>query len=120
MDRFQFILEGTERRRMAHGHVVIASKAGDVTLAHAIDDALDVPRAHSDVVGRRRGAVLRDRDRRCAGAARGGCAQLAGIELEEGFNIEALASVVLEALVDDLENVVLGKGSKFAGVGTPC
>lgn len=120
MDRLKLVLEGTERRRMAHGHVVIASKAGDVTLAHAIDDALDVARAHSDVVGRRRGAVLRDRYRRGGRAARGGCAQLAGIELEEGFNIEALASVVLEALVDDLENVVLGQGSKFAGVGTPC
>lgn len=84
-----------------------------------LNGAIKSTRAHSDVVGRRRGAVLRDRDRRCAGAARGGCAQLAGIELEEGFNIEALASVVLEALVDDLENVVLGQCSKFAGVGTP-
>ena len=120
MNCFQFILERAERRRVADADIVVIDKARDVALAHVVDDRLDVARAHCDVVGRRGRAVFRHRDRSGAVATRRGCAQFAGIELKERFNVEALASVVLEALVDDLQNVVLSESGKLAGVGTPC
>lgn len=79
--------------------------------------AIKSTRAHRDVIGRRGRTVFRQRDRRRARAARGGSAKLAGIELEIGFDVESLASVVLQTLFDDLQNVVLGQSRKLAGVG---
>lgn len=114
----EFILERAKRGRMRDGDIVVIDEAGDAALAHVVDHGLDVTSAEGDVVGGCRRSVVRDRHRGRARAAGRGSAELALVEAVEHLDVESLAGVVLQSLVDDLQNVVLGQGSQLAGVGT--
>jgi hypothetical protein len=118
MDRLELVLEGTPGGGMADPDIVIIDEAVDVTLPHLVHDRLHVASTHRHVVRGGSGTVGRHGDGRGRRAAGGSHANWGTLELRVSLDVERLASVVLETLVDDRQYIMLGERSQLAGVGT--
>lgn len=86
------------------------------TLLHRIDHRLEVAGAERDVVGIGRGRVGVQGDGGCAGGLRR--PQRGALELQERLDVEVFARVVLQCLVDDRGDLVLGQREQLARIGT--
>jgi len=120
MDRFEAVLQVAPRGRIRSRNIVIPNIGWDVPLLHRVHDRLHMAGAERHVVRDGCNAGRVEVDRGCRGAARWLRAQRRIFELEIRLDVEILAGVILQRLVDDGDNLVLGQRQEFSGIGTFC